>query len=51
MINRLSPQGLVIDSQYSPVVALVPGGRYVPIHRGLEGRAKMLDYVDGLLAE
>jgi len=50
MLDRLSPQGMVIDSQYSPVVGLVKGGRYVPIRRGLEGRAAVLDYVNGLLA-
>jgi hypothetical protein len=50
MADTLSPQGLVIDSQYSPVVALVDGGRYEPVRRGLEGRAQVLEYVNGLYA-
>jgi hypothetical protein len=49
MASLISPCGLVIDSQYSPVVGLLRGGQYNPIHRDLvSGREAAFKLLNGL---
>jgi hypothetical protein len=46
LLDGLSFQGLVIDSQFTPAVALVPGGKYVQAARDPRlGRRKVFDYL------
>ena len=50
MASLLSPRGLVIDSQYSPVVGLLRGGQYSAIRRHLaSGREAAFEFLSGLL--
>lgn len=46
LLSTLSYQGIVIDSQFSPVVGLLKGGRYDAIRRDLKsGRKAVFDYL------
>jgi len=46
MLDGLSPKGLVIDSQYSPVVGLLKGGKYEAVRRDLQGgRQAVYDFL------
>lgn len=46
LLSTLSYRGLVIDSQFSPVVGLLKGGRYDAIRRDLKsGRKAVFDYL------
>jgi hypothetical protein len=46
MLNTLSSRGIVICSQYSPVVGLLRGGKYDAIRRDLKsGRRAVYDYL------
>lgn len=50
LLDGLSLRGLVIDSQYSPTVGLLPGGKYDAIHRDLKsGRLAVYDALCGFL--
>jgi hypothetical protein len=44
LLSTVSYEGLVIDSQYSPVVGLLKGGKYNAIRRDLKsGRQAVYD--------
>ena len=46
MLDNLSWRGLIIDSQYSPVVALLKGGKYQTVRRNLHsGRRAVYDFL------
>lgn len=46
LLSTLSYRGLVIDSQFSPVVGLLKGGRYDAIRRDVKsGRKAVFDYL------
>lgn len=46
LLSTLSYKGIVIDSQFSPVVGLLKGGRYDAIRRDLKsGRKAVFDYL------
>ncbi len=46
LLSSLTPQGMVICSQYSPVVGLLKGGKYDAIRRPLkEGRRQVYEYL------
>jgi len=46
MLDGLSPRGLIIDSQYSPVVGLLKGGKYEAVRRDLQGgRQAVYDFL------
>jgi len=48
--SLVSPRGLIIDSQYSPVVGLLRGGQYSAIRRDLaSGREAAFKFLSGLL--
>jgi uroporphyrinogen-III decarboxylase len=48
LLEGLSLSGLVIDSQFTPAVALIPGGKYEAVRRDpLVGRKKVFDYLQG----
>jgi uroporphyrinogen-III decarboxylase len=50
MLASLSPRGLVICSQYSPVVGLLRGGKYDGIRRDLRsGRRQVYEYLHARL--
>jgi len=49
MASLLSPEGMIIDSQYSPVVSLLRGGKYEEIRRDLGPSKKAaFDFVNSL---
>jgi uroporphyrinogen-III decarboxylase len=49
MLAALSPEGMVIDSQYSPVVGLLRGGQYNAVQRDFKpGRRQAYEYLKGL---
>ena len=51
MLNTLSYRGIVICSQYSPVVGLLQGGKYDAVQRDLKsGRRAVYDYLRQRLA-
>jgi uroporphyrinogen-III decarboxylase len=46
LLDGLSYRGLVIDSQFTPAVALIPGGKYVPARRDpWMGRRKVFEHL------
>ncbi len=48
LLSSLSPRGVVICSQYSPVVALLKGSKYDGVRRDLRtGRRAVYDYLRG----
>jgi hypothetical protein len=48
LLDGLSLSGLVIDSQFTPAVALVPGGKYVQSCRDLKlGRRIVFEHLRG----
>lgn len=50
LLEGMSHQGLVVDSQYSPVVGLLKGGKYDAIRRDLRtGRRAVFEYLRGYL--
>ena len=49
MVSLLSPRGMVIDSQYSPVVGLLRGGQYDAVRRdAATGRRDVFELLRGL---
>ena len=49
LLSTLSPGGMVIDSQYSPVVGLLKGGHYDAVKRDLKnGRKAVYQFLRGL---
>lgn len=52
LVSSLSFNGLIIDSQFSPVVGLLEGGKYVPVQRDLiTERQRVYAYLRQLLQE
>ena len=52
MLATLSPRGMVICSQFSPVVGLLKGGRYDAVTRDLRsGRRAAYDYLRSRLPQ
>jgi len=50
LLSSLSYSGLVIDSQFSPVVGLLEGGKYIPVQRDLHTeREAVFQYIRSLL--
>jgi hypothetical protein len=46
LLDGLSFRGLVVDSQFTPAVALIPGGKYVQATRDPQlGRRRVFDYL------
>ena len=46
LLASVNPAGMTICSQYSPVVGLLPGGKYVATRRDLKsGRAAVYNYL------
>ena len=51
LLSSVKPKGMVICSQYSPVVGLLKGGKYDAIRRPLkEGRREVFEYLKGCFA-
>ena len=51
LLSSVKPEGMVICSQYSPVVGLLKGGKYDAIRRPLkEGRREVFEYLKGCFA-
>jgi hypothetical protein len=49
MASLISPRGMVVDSQFSPVVGLLRGGQYNAIRRdAVSGRKAAFEFVRGL---
>jgi uroporphyrinogen-III decarboxylase len=51
LLSSVNPSGMTICSQYSPVVGLLQGGKYVATRRDLKsGRADVYNYLNAKLA-
>ena len=47
LLSTVSPKGLVICSQYSPVIGLLKGGKYNAIRRPFkQGRREVFEYLN-----
>lgn len=50
LLESLSPVGLIVDSQFSPIVGLTRDGKYSIVQRDqLQYRSEVFDYISGLL--
>jgi hypothetical protein len=51
LLSSVTPKGMVICSQYSPVVGLLKGGKYDAVRRPVkEGRREVYEYLQGRFA-